>query len=197
MKTWNSNLYPTGGRFFVDEDGVRHRDSSWELLARRVASYRKRAGKPPGDPLAEIQAQVCARLPQYCVDTDVQPAPAPRRAAREPIGSGALTERVLKWLADMLNLRRAGGAGKVSAAVAAQRARICAGCPMNQGLNQSCGRCARTRKEAAGVLLEGTQRVNGKLGGCKVLGVDNSVAVHLDLGRDNRDGLPGHCWRRG
>lgn len=196
MKKWNSNLYPTGGRYFIDEDGIKHRDSSWDLLARRVASYRKRAGKPPGDPAAEIQAQVCARLPHYCVEQEAPSRPSPR-PVRAAIGSGALTERALKWLAGVLSERRAGGAGTVSRAVAAQRARICAGCPFNRGLNQSCGQCNNTRKEAAKALVEGGQRVNSRLGGCQVLGVDNSVAVHLDLPRDNREGLPGHCWRRG
>lgn len=200
MKRFNRNLYPTGGRYFLDEDGVKHKGDNWDQLTLKVTNYRKKAGKPPGDPKAEIQAQVCARLPHYCQEDAAGPPPItqiPRSVViREPIGSGRLTERVVKWLASMLSTLRAGGVGRVSRSEASKRAAVCAQCPMNRGLNQSCGTCNRSRREAANALVKG-ERVNAELGGCRVLGVDNSVAVHLDLPRDNSEGLPGHCWRRG
>lgn len=198
MKKFNRNLYPSGGRYFIDADGVKFKGENWDMIALRVANYRKRAGQPPGNPAVEIQAQVCARLPSYCAEDGPAPAPAPSAApaAREAIGSGHHTERALKWLAQMLSEMRAHGVGRVSRAEAARRAAVCAQCPANRQLNQSCGACSRTRKAAADALVKGS-RVNEKLGACKVLGVDNSVAVHLDLGRENGPTVPGHCWRRG
>lgn len=195
---FNRSLAPQGGRYFIDEDGVKHKAENWDFLALRLANYRKRAGKPPGDPKAEILAQVCARQPSYCQEMGPAPAPAPvgRVAGDGERGSsGKLTERVLRWLSSVVALRRSGGAQRVSPSEAARRAAICAGCQFNRQLNQTCGTCNRTRKMTAEALVGG-QRVNGKLGGCKVIGQDNSIAVHLDLPKGTEEGLPGHCWRR-
>jgi len=196
---FNRSLAPQGGRYFIDEDGVKHKAENWDFLALRLANYRKRAGKPPGNPAAEILAQVCARQPNYCQETGPGPTPPPPthrvNADGERGSSGKLTERVLKWLAHVIGMRRAGGAQRVSSSEAARRAAICAGCVYNRILNESCGSCNRTRKMAAEALIGGA-RVNTKLGGCKILSQDNRIATHLDLPKPSEEGLPGHCWRK-
>lgn len=194
MKWFKKNLWPPGGRYFIDEDGIKHKGDNWQQVVLRVTNYRKRAGKPPGDPEGELKAQVCARLPELCRPEE------PKRVMRAapPVGRnqvGPMTERVLKWIAEMLREARAGRLSRVSAAEAARRAAICAQCPMNRQLNQSCGTCKRSRADATKAITG--KAANDKLGGCKVLHTDNGIAVWLELPADNRDGLPGHCWRRG
>lgn len=191
---FNPNLYPKGGRYFVDEDGVKHRAQNWDQLALKLKNYRMRAGKPVGDPMGEILAQVCARLPDYCIGDAPAPPPRPRRESKRG-SSGDLTKRVLQWLAFVLHLRRQGGVPRVSQQEAARRAAICAQCPLNRQVSQVCGQCKATRRAAAEVLI-GNGKFNPQLGGCKELGMDNAVAVHLELGKENRPELPGHCWRK-
>lgn len=196
---FNPNLWPQDGRFFIDEDGVKHKADQWEHLAVRLATYRKKAGKPPGDPHAEIEAQVCARQPGYCRETQQVPS-TPREVARQQTSPrynpGQLTKRVVRWLLSMLKARRAGGAKRVTPAEARRRAEICARCPMQRGLSQACGSCTATKKQAAEVLMAGARRVPQELNGCVALGEDTSISVYIEQDPAKPDGLPAECWRK-
>jgi hypothetical protein len=192
---FNPNVYPAGGRFFVDEDGVKHRAENWGALAVRLASYRKRAGKPPGDPVEEIHAQACQRQPGACGETSPQQVvAAPPSPQRLPVGD--LTNRVTKWFAHLLGMKRRGEIRKVSIEEARRRAEICAHCPLQRDVSSACGACKASRRAASDAILDGSKRVNSKLKACQPLGEDAGLAVHLDLSPTGNGELPGHCWRR-
>lgn len=195
---FNPNLWPQGGRFFIDEDGVKHKADQWEHLAVRLATYRKKAGKPLGDPHAEIEAQVCARQPGYCQDSIPAPPVPPvvvRQQNQPRFNAGQLTKRVLRWLLNLLKLRRAGSARRVSLAEARRRADICSRCPMQRGLSSVCGSCTSTRKQAAQVLI-GDRRLPNPLQGCLALGEDTMISVQIEQDPAQQEGLPPNCWRQ-
>jgi len=192
FERFNKFIHPQGGKFFEDSDGVRHKADQWEHLVNRVASYRKRAGKPPGDPRAEIESQVCARQPGYCIQERSMPGPV--RPERE--NPGQMTKKIMKWLAGILNLRRAGKAKKISREEARRRSTICAQCPQQRKMSLVCGACNATRKSAAVVLLGSEQRIKPDLGGCRILQEDTSISVHLEQAPAENPELPPECWRK-
>jgi len=194
---FNPNIYPAGGRYFIDEDGVKHKAENWDMLAVRVASYRKRAGKPPGNPIEEIHAQACARQPGACGETAPQPVIVAQLNSTPPRQNvGDLTTRVTKWFAHILGMKRKGHLGKVSKDEARRRADICAGCPMQRDVSSVCGACKQTRRQASEAIMQGEKRVNAKLRACQILGEDTGLAVHLNLGPTGSGELPEHCWRK-
>jgi len=195
FERFNKHLHPQGGKFFIDEDGIKHKAEQWEFLVNRLIQYRERAGKSPGNPKEEIEAQVCARQPGYCQSTSGTPAQPrlPRKIIDNP---RTMTHKILRWLAAVLNLRRAGKARKVAREEASRRAEICARCPQQRKLSAVCGACNTTRKSAASVLLGNEKRVNVELGGCRILHEDTSISVHLELEPGNNTELPAECWRK-
>lgn len=192
FERFNTHLRPQDGRFFVDEDGVKHRGDQWEHVAVRLAAYRKRAGKSPGNPHAEIEAQVCARHPDYCIKELRPPVSYPR----ERENPGQMTKRIMRWLANILKLRRSGKAQKVSREEAYRRAEICARCPQQRKMSSVCGACNATRKSSAELLLGGDRRINKELGGCRILDEDTSISVHIEQAPVTNPGLPENCWRK-
>lgn len=189
---FNRHLHPQGGRYFVDEDGVTHRGDSWPALATRVINYRKRAGKPPGDPRAEIEAQVCARQPQYC---QADP-PAPTRRQEAPDSPRSSTKAITRWLVSILKLRRIGGAQQVPREEARRRAAICAVCPKQKAFSSVCGSCKAMRKTTKQILFGGSSSVGERLKGCSVLSEDTSTSVHIQQDPSGNPGLPENCWRK-
>ncbi len=195
MKKFNRFLRAIGGKYFIDEDGVKHKADQWEHLAVRVASYRKRAGKPPGDPEQEILDQVCARQPDYCQEKNL-PVPAQRAIATANESIRASSRAITQWLINILRLRRVGRAQPVSREEARRRAAICAACPMQKDFSSVCGSCKAMRKTAKQILFGGNSPVGEKLKGCRVLGEDTSTSVHIQQDPSSNPALPGHCWRK-
>jgi len=195
MKKFNKFLRPVGGKYFIDEDGVKHKADQWEHLFVRVASYRKRAGKPPGNPEQEILDQVCARNPDYCQEAKPS-APVQRAVAAANKSTRASSRAVVQWLVGILRLRRVGGAQPVSREEARRRAAICAGCPMQKALSSNCGSCKAMRKTAKQILFGGSSSIGEKLKGCRVLGEDTSTSVHIQQDPSGNPELPGNCWRK-
>lgn len=194
---FNPNIYPAGGRYFIDEDGVKHKAENWDMLAVRLAGYRKRAGKPPGNPVEEIHAQACARQPGMCGDTSPQAVVVPPNVpTTSRLTVGDLTNRVAKWYAHLLGMKRRNEIGKVGRDEARRRAAICATCPLQRDVSSACGACKASRRAASDAIMQGESRVNTKLKACQPLGEDTGLAVHLNLGPTGDGGLPGHCWRR-
>ena len=196
MRVMNPNLYPDGGRYFLDEDGVKFRAENWNVLERKIANYRKKAGKPPGNPMQEIMDQVCARLPSYCVEESAAAAPQQSAPIVQRENAGNLTKRVLRWLALVVSQFRAGTITKVDRGEARRRAEICASCPLQRAMSEACGACKRTRKGVTDAVLRNERRVNEGLKACLALGEDTSLSVHLSLPPTGKSGLPTHCWRR-
>lgn len=191
MKRFNPHLRPIDGRYFIDEDGIKHKAENWPALALRVANYRKRNGKPPGDPVREIEEQVCARQPDYCRET----MPVTRvEIVRE--NSGELSKKVMRWLSWIVSQKRIGKLRRVPREEMQRRADICSRCPLQRGLNQSCGQCKETRKTTRIAVLETERRVNSQLKGCLALGEDTELSVHFQQTASTNPELPAECWRR-
>jgi hypothetical protein len=188
MKKFNSNLYPSGGYFFKDEDGVVHRAKSWEKVALKLEDYRRRQKKNPGSPLVEVMAQACSRNPSLCYEDSGRPAP--------PKPPTSLKQRIILWLNSMLNAHRKVKLEMVTPAEADQRAQICASCPFNTPMGvKSCSTCRQAVKVLRQELI-GSRKRDGRLEGCSLLGADLTAAVHLDEPRVPRGDLPAHCWRK-
>lgn len=188
MKSINPNLYPPDGYHYVESDGARIFGDTWNGVIARVASYRKRAGLPPGDPRAEVVAQACSRNPGYCVEMNDGVTAA-------QLQKSSLKSRILKWLNEVRNTRPDQRPPGVARELAAQRATICAQCPHNTALPGGCASCAAAVKESRkAILLD--RPIDARLNACVILGEDVAVAINFDLIAVENGALPPQCWRK-
>lgn len=187
---FNRNLYPPDGRVFIEGDGTRFRGDSWRDLEAKVTEYRRLRGVPIGDVSADINAQLCAKYPNFCGDT------TPRPIANAH--SLSFNQRVLHWVAHAMGLKRANPTlfTRVPDEEAAERAAICARCPAQQGLVQSCEACIRSIDSGRKVLLDGVPSRHQNLLPCRVLAEDTVVTVHLNQPQVSSSDLPDACWRK-
>lgn len=190
MRTFNPNLYPDGGYVFTDRDGTRIRGESWKDLESRVRGYRAVNGFEAGDPWAEIQNQICANQGGLCREEG--PPPAPPTAAAH---SMTFNQRVIQWVAEIVQKKRVNALPRVDDRTAAARARICAKCPKQKGLNRVCQSCILSISQAEKAVLGG-KSLHRNLSPCSVLGQDCAIAVHVEQPRSNNPELPANCWRR-
>lgn len=190
MRRINCNLYPSGGHFFVESDGSKHRAGNWRAVIKKVTEYRQRARLPMGDVEQEVMAQACARNPSICYDDRRAPPPPQPKSV-------TIKAQVLKWLFGFQQLKEREPLNYVSTAESVARAAICAKCPLNTPLGvKTCATCKETLKEYRKQLLGGARARDSRLGGCAVLGSDLVTAVHLDELRVENPALPPHCWRK-
>lgn len=187
---FNRNMYPPDGRVYMESDGTRFRGDSWRDLEAKVAEYRRLRGMPAGDVSADINAQLCAKYPSFCGDT------SPRPIANAH--SLTFNQRVLHWVAHMLGVKRSNPTlfTRASDEEAAARAAICARCPAQQGLVQSCEACIRSVETGRRVLLDGAPSRHQNLLPCRVLAEDTTVTVHLNQPAVDVAELPAECWRK-
>lgn len=184
----NCNLFPSGGYFFVESDGSKHRAGNWRAVVKKVTEYRQRARLPLGDVEREVMAQACSRNPALCHDD---------RAVQAPKPAVTVKARVLKWLFGMKQVQEREPLTYVSTAEATARAAICAKCPQNTPLGvKTCATCKETLKQYRKELLGGARARDSRLGGCNVLGSDLVTATHLDEIRVDNPSLPANCWRK-
>lgn len=66
---------PEGDYHFVETDGTIIRGSSWPSVMGLVAAYRERAKFAPGNPVAEVIAQVKQRYPDLVFEAPDAPVP--------------------------------------------------------------------------------------------------------------------------
>lgn len=188
MQIFNPNLYPgNGGWYFVDSNGTKHVGSSFNALVNTVTAYRQRNGFPMGDPHGEITAQLCARQPGFCRDSDqgVVP-PLPRHAH--------LTQRIVSWVGSWVQEKRFGRLKRVSDEEARRRAGICATCPRQIGIPMTCSDCAENLARMRLAILDGQQPVHKGLQTCDVFLDDLQVIVHHESGTS--PAAPVWCWRK-
>lgn len=186
--SFNPNLWPDGGWFFKDADGVKHVASSFPALINTVTEYRKRRSQPPGDVEQEITVQLCGRNRGFCKDTN--PGPIPE------MPSPTLHQKVLDYLTTMTQEKRLKRLKRVSDDVARQRAEVCARCPRQRAHPSTCGGCLQSIANSRKALLDGQDPVHAGIQTCSVLQEDAATMVHFDVGRRNDPGLPPQCWRR-
>lgn len=188
MKKINPNLFPKTGYFFQDNDGSIHRASGWNGVIARVRAYRARAKMAPGNPEREVTEQVCARNPLHCTEE------SPAHTAQVRIVS--LKGRLLAWLSAMIKQNRADPLPfRIGEEEKQRRADICAGCPLNTKIQESCGSCRAAMTELQREII-GARKMDSRIVGCLALGESLPVSVWLDLQTVENQELPGHCWRK-
>lgn len=187
MRRLNPNLYPKDGFWFKDSDGVDHRADTWPGVIARVVKYRQRAGHPPGNPAVEVIEQACQRNAGLCHEETGSPS--------QDLQKASLKSRVLAWLTYAREEKTKGLIEYVDAQTAAARAQVCAGCPMNQPLQESCSSCRAALDELRKDIL-GRRTLDKRLNGCLLLGEDMQTAAHLERVTMENGELPGCCWRR-
>lgn len=187
MKSLNPNLYPRGGFFFKESDGARIFGDTWAGVMTRVAAYRKRAGYPPGDVVAEVTAQACQNNPTICVEENAAYTHEKNRAS--------LKGRVLTWLAKMNAEKTKNPVAFVGEEEARSRATVCASCPRNQSLPEGCASCRAAVVESRKNLV-GRRQEDARINSCATLGEELNAAIWLDRPRIEPGDLPGNCWQR-
>ena len=187
MQRINPNLFPRDGYYYKERDGAPIRSTrGWKDLAARVVDYRRRNGIPAGDPMNDINEQVCQRQPNYC--TDANPL-VPQTPPNRPM---SFKGTVLQWLTQQ---RSRQDVQLVSSELAAQRANICAGCPFNQALQGGCSACKNFITEVRALILKG-RNVDQRLNACSLLSADTGILTHLDDPTIENGELPRHCWKK-
>lgn len=186
---FNPNLYPTGGWFFKDANGVRHTASGFNALINTVTQYRHRNGFPLGDPYAEVTAQLCSRAQNFCKDSNQVAVPP---GGRVPAHLG---QKLLDRLGALVREKRFGRIKKVPDAEAQRRAEICANCPKQTALPLTCGACITDVEKMRRGVLE-RDPIHQGIQACIVWQDDLQTAVHLETGGSDHSELPSFCWRR-
>ncbi|SRR6266498_1355332 len=188
MLSLNPNLWPDGGWFFKDADGVKHTANSFANLIKTVTQYRERRGVPVGDPTQEILVQLCGRNRGFCKDS--HPAPIPESP------SPTLMLKILNFLQWLIQEKRLGHVRLIDRNVALARAHICARCPRQRALPTTCGSCKEGISNTRRALLDGQEPVHAGIQVCSVLEEDVATVVHVAVPQRHDEGLPAECWRR-
>lgn len=188
--SWNPNIYPPSGWQFTDSVGILHKAPTLEKLVEVVSRYRASRGEAPGNPLRDIQDQLCAAYPRSCRESG-------SKKPRKPAKKLALAARVSKWLWMRWFDASQGRLKYVSDRESTRRAEICAKCPKNVALPKPCKSCGGSANPHREILLAGKWPSKlSKLMTCSVFGTDVAVDVILDLPLDAGRGEPGNCWKR-
>lgn len=187
MLSLNQNVFPKTGYQFKDSDGTLIVGDTWGGVIARTKAYRKRAGLPEGDAASEVTAQACANNPGICRNED--------GAYRQKLAEATLKTRVLQYLNGMRGLQAKGPIPWVSEAERAERANICAKCPLNTALPEGCSSCKKAVNELRKAVV-GKRFIDGRLNGCVAMGEDIAVSTHIDHLRVSNGELPAHCWRK-
>lgn len=188
MKRININLFPKDGYFFVDSDGSSHRsERGWAGVIARVKLYRKRNGFPEGSPEKEVHEQACRRNPNLCTDESDAQVQQTRRVS--------MKGKLLAWLNKMRKQAKDEPIVFASAEAAKNRSNVCAGCPFNTPISESCSPCRKVMNELRRDLV-GARNLDARLTGCLVLNEDLPSSVWIDSQTVVNPELPAHCWRK-
>jgi hypothetical protein len=187
MRSINPNLFPSGGFFYLERDGVRISGDTWAGVIVRVKNYRTRQGFAPGNVESEVMAQACDRNPGLCTEENA--------AYKHEVSRASLKNRVLLWFLQMRTRKAQESIGIVSDSEAKNRASVCASCPRNQSLPDGCSSCRAAVKESRNQLI-GNRYTDARIDSCDALGEELNTTIHLDLVRVENSALPGHCWRK-
>lgn len=188
MLSLNPNLFPSGGWYFKDADGVKHKSNSFANLIKTVTQYRERRGQAMGNPTQEIMVQTCGRNPGFCRDGHTVPVPeAP---------SSNMMAKILNFLTWLIQEKRLGHLRLIDRDVALARAHICAQCPRQRSLPTTCGSCKAGVANSRRAILDGQEPVHAGIQVCSVLEEDVATVVHIAVPQRHDVTLPAECWRR-
>lgn len=187
----NKHIFPPGGFYFIDAEGVRFDAENPLKLSFAIREYRLLNNKPAGNPIQEINDFTCARYPTGCRGAEAKPlAPAGEHLP--------LSARVTRWLAIIIRAMGRLPGSYVSKIEASRRAAICLACPQQASWLTGCSSCAGGTLRLSFAARRGQEAAGGeKLLGCKILGEDTRTSVFLEsLKPSEREDLPAPCWRR-
>lgn len=187
----NPNLYPEGGYFFVEGDGSQFRGESWRDLIAKVTAYRERNKRAVGDVESEVFTQYCQRMPSHC-----KQMPKGGGSTTNSHHSMSLNQKVLQWVAGMLDWKRRAAIPRVQDEEAARRAAICANCPRMKPLVESCEMCIKALKDGRRAILDGAASYHQGLLACDALGEDCQTTVHIEQPKADESLVPANCWRK-
>jgi hypothetical protein len=187
MKAMNPNVFPKGGRYFKESDGVTIVGDTWEGIIARVVAYRKRAGLPVGNPKEEVITQACARDPVLCTEE--------RPEYKAQVAIVSLKTKILKWLVFVQGEKDRNALTFVDPVHARNRAEVCAQCPKNQAIPDGCASCKAALTESRRKIL-GNRPIDARVNECIVMEEDIPVTSNIDMQTVDRPGLPDYCWRR-
>jgi hypothetical protein len=177
------------------------RAATKEALVAKARAFREANGLPiPPDFSAVIEDLVCSQMP-----------PGTCRGAQGPIPEGVVIPGLMAKLTikDVYHGGRVFApwvrAGKplVETSVAAERGRICAGCPYNVPF-EPCGSCSRLYRAVRRLRPKGSSTPSdSKLKVCAICKCDNRTAAHIPLEfifkgipEVLNEQLPAHCWKK-
>lgn len=178
---------------------VRLAGHSFENLLEQMLDFRRRhldlcgaANATIEQVRSDLKDYLCRNFRQNCADAPGSPTITART------GIGVMNyqrpiDRASDWLGKLGSLP----ISRVDAALAAQRAQICAQCSMNVRWQSSCAPCNEN-------VLVRVQNAKGSaytpydksLGMCRIYGHHNEVAVWLaDTHSTSEQQAPAHCWK--
>jgi len=193
---------PPTGWHFPAADGVILRAPTYELLEKAVFEWRLQNSIPPGDIRADIDRYFCTRWPENCQleakDTELPPGVT--------ADEDRLADRVLRWVAGMIDPRRMpqGGWPLAPLKTAAEREAACSACHRNTSWESNCGGCDRSVQAASSRIRNNRPNAHPhSVRACSLFGWDNASACHLKedaLGVTaddvKREMAPAACWMR-
>lgn len=188
MLSFNPNLWPDGGWFFKDADGVKHTANSFDNLVKVLIEYRQRRAQPVGDVTQEIIVQLCGRNRGFCKDS--HPGPIPESP------NGNMMAKILNFMGWLIQEKRLGHLRLIDRNVALARANICARCPRQRSLPTSCGSCKASVATSRRAILDGQEPVHAGIQVCAALEEDVATVVHIAVPQRQDASLPAECWRR-
>lgn len=178
MKVFNPGLRPPSGYVYTSPAGVLFEANSIEQLVERVTLFRKRTKLPVGDPVKEINAQLCERHPRMC---------------RELLDPRILASRVVNAAVDWTTAEKA--PQPVCDTERQRRVSICLACPYRGKWEAQCGPCSEKLAKLLPAALRGTPPAAPLTGqACTEAGDDLSVAVNFT--QPTLSTVPEACWRR-
>lgn len=182
----NPYLFPPGGYYFEESDGMTLKSDSLAGLVVRVEDYRARVNLPPGEPYKEIVDQICTRSPRACREVGEVP--------QGPTGEQkALVARVVKNSvklgAQLWRLKF------VKSPEAYARASTCSDCPHKKEWARFCPPCEKNAFASLQSAIHPRELVSMVKGcACDLAGDDLSAVVWVDSPERLND-APEKCWR--
>lgn len=178
--------------------GVQLKAATKELLTKAIFEYRLRNNIEIGDIERDIDKQYCTKYPDAC---DKEPSDYRSGGPSSP-PTESMLNRVTRWAAYMAAKMPKGGWPFVSESEATARGTICTMCVENVPWRGGCVGCtASTARVLFQIKALRKTSVDQKVWGCRILGQENSVAMHIQsesmpLTAEQRASLPPPCWRK-
>lgn len=193
-----SSVVPPGGFHFIEKFGnatVRIESTSVEATAEALLRHRLANGIPVGNPQQDVFDFICKQWPHFCSDTGDQYLVPNRPPSREE----HLSRRASNWMVSLWNL---GANNEVDAITAANRAAVCATCPLNHDYHPgACAPCVASLDQLSFIWRRNrTTPSDGALQACRACGQLNRAAVHASalppLTPEDTAALATPCWRK-